>query len=99
MIEIFGSYKKAFCGGDLDGVLEHDDAGDDERENKDGGDEDVSCESSASVEMNRLRNSQRTTILCHGMMPCLRISMILRQQRPLVWIVRAHVNNHKSDQL
>ena len=60
-------------GGDLDGVLEHDDAGDDERENKDGGDEDVSCESSAGVEMNHLRNSQRTTILCHEMMPCLRI--------------------------
>ena len=42
--EIFGSYKKAFCGGYLDGVLEHDAADDDERESKDGGDEDVSCE-------------------------------------------------------
>ena len=49
--------------------------------------------------MNHLRNSQRTTILCHGIIPCLRIWMILRQQRQLVSIVKAHVNNSKSKQL
>ena len=78
-VKIFQSHKKADYGGSLDAVLEHDAAGDDEREkDKDDGDEDVFCESSAGLEMNHLRNSQRTTILCHGMMPCLRIWMILK---------------------